>query len=164
MARRSALFIDALDIEDVMAHLLVAEGFNTLEDIAYVPLNELSEIEGFDEELATELQNRAKNYLEVKNKEDKSRYKELGVTAELAATEGLTPSMLVALGEAGVKTKDDFADLASDELLEIVGSENMTKGKADKLIMKARESWFAEEDAKAASAAATEKEESPADA
>lgn len=167
MARRSALFIDALDIEDVMAHLLVAEGFNTLEDIAYVPLNELSEIEGFDEELATELQNRAKNYLEVKNKEDKSRYKELGVTAELAATEGLTPSMLVALGEAGVKTKDDFADLASDELLEIVGSENMTKGKADKLIMKARESWFAEEDAKAASATsatATEKEEAPADA
>ena len=92
MARRSALFISALDIEDVMAHLLVAEGFNTLEDIAFVPLNELSEIEGFDEELATELQNRAKNYLEVKNKEDMSKYKELGVTAELAATEGLTPT------------------------------------------------------------------------
>ncbi len=144
--QRSQMFIDALDVDDVIAHLLVTEGFSSLEDVAYVALDDLTDIEGFDEEIAAELQNRAKVYLEKKHVEDEAARKEMGVEDELAAIEGLTPSMLVALGEQGIKTLDDFADLASDELIEIVGNKVLSEEQANNMIMKAREHWFADEE------------------
>lgn len=146
LKQRSQMFIDALDVDDVIAHLLVTEGFSRVEDVAYVPLDDLTDIEGFDEEVASELQNRAKVYLEKKQVEDEAARKEMGVADDLAEIEGITSSMMVLLGEKGVKTLDDFADLSSDELIEIVGDKELSEEQANKMIMKAREHWFADED------------------
>src|SRR5437773_2257599 len=115
---RSQLFIDALDIDDVIAHLLVTEGFSKVEDVALVPLEDLAGIEGFDEEVANELRERARSFLQAQDERLGQRRKELGVGDDVAAIEGLTPAMLVALGEAGIKTLDDLADLATDELVQ----------------------------------------------
>src|SRR6202045_3445743 len=104
---RSQLFIDALDIDEVIAHLLVTEGFGSLEEVAFVPVEELAAIEGFDSDVATELQDRARQALERRDREYEDRYRELGVSDELVALEGLTPGMLVILGENGIKTLDD---------------------------------------------------------
>ena len=139
---RTQAFIDALDVDDVIAHLLVAEGFSSVDEIAAVPMEEIVSIEGFDEDLATELQNRAKAYIEKRNAEFAVRSKELGVDDSLMGLEGLTQEMIVKLAEKGVKTLDDFADLATDEVLEIVGENAMTAHDAEALIMKAREHWF----------------------
>jgi len=141
---RVDLFMSALDVDDMMAHLLVQEGFAKVEDIAYIDLDELTNIEGFDADLATELQNRAKAYLVAKEAEVAEKLKELKLAEDLTKFEGLTPEMLVKLGEAGVKTLDDLADLAGDELREIVGVE-LSEADANALIMKAREHWFGEE-------------------
>ena len=148
---RSQLFIDALDIDDVIAHLLVTEGFSTLEEIAYVAAEDLAGIEGFDADIAAELQARARTALERRDQEYTERHQELGVSEELAAIDGLTPGMLVALGEKGVKTLDDFADLAGDELLEILaasdrGGAAIEADDANAMIMKVREQlgWFAD--------------------
>jgi N utilization substance protein A len=144
---RSQLFIDALDIDDVIAHLLVTEGFGSLEEVAFVPVDDLAEIEGFDVEVATELQERARTALERRDREYESRYRQLGVADDLAAVEGLTPGMLVALGENGVKTLDDFAGLAGDELVETLAASDKGGAKlelddANALIMAARAHWF----------------------
>src|SRR5246500_2249394 len=139
---RSQMFIDALDIDDVIAHLLVTEGFTSVEEIAFVPVAELASIEGFDEDVAAQLQDRAREFLERKNQELEARRNELGVTEELAGVAGFKPAMLVALGDKGVKTLDDLADLASDELIEIVGAENMDEETANNVIMAARAHWF----------------------
>ena len=140
---RVDLFMSALDVDDMMAHLLVQEGFAKVEDIAYIELDELAGIEGFDVDLATELQNRAKAYLVAKESELAAKLKELDLAEDLSNFEGLTQEMLVKLGEKGVKTLDDLADLAGDELQEIVGSE-LSEDDANALIMKAREHWFGE--------------------
>src|ERR1700716_232990 len=100
---RSQLFIDALDIDEVIAHLLVTEGFGTLEEVAFVPVDELAGIEGFDTDIASELQERARQALERRDSEYEERYKSLGVSDELVALEGLTPGMLVTLAEGGAK-------------------------------------------------------------
>ena len=115
---RSQMFIDALDVDDVIAHLLVTEGFTTVEEVAFVPVEELASIEGFDEDVARELRERARVFLQEQNEKLSARRRELGVDDELAAIEGLTPAMLVTLGENGVKTLDDLADLSSDELID----------------------------------------------
>lgn len=141
---RTQMFISALDVDDVIAHLLVAEGFSSVEEVAFVPLEDISSIEGFDEEIATELQNRARAYVEKQNAEFAVRSKELGIDDSLIRFEGLTQEMLVKLAEKGVRTLDDFADLANEELLEILGENTMTAHDADALIMKAREHWFDE--------------------
>jgi N utilization substance protein A len=148
---RSQLFIDALDIDDVIAHLLVTEGFGTLEEVAYVATNDLAEIEGFDVDIATELQARARSALERRDEEYAARYQELGIADDLAGFEGLTPGMLVSLGEKGVKTLDDFADLAGDELSEILtasdkGGVELDLDAANAMIMAARAQlgWFDE--------------------
>ncbi len=141
---RVELFMKALDVDDMMAHLLVQEGFSKVEDIAYVPLEELAGIEGFDEALAEELQNRAKAHLIIKQDTMEKKVKELNVASELESFEGLTLEMLVKLGENGVKTLDDLADLAGDELVEIVGADMLNEDEANAIIMKAREHWFAE--------------------
>ncbi|MCP4393281.1 MAG: transcription termination/antitermination protein NusA [Alphaproteobacteria bacterium] len=143
--KRSELFIKALDVEDVIAHLLVTEGFSSLEEVAYVDVADIAVIEGFDEEVAAELQNRAKVYLEeLQSNFDKST-KELGLAKDLLSVEGLTMEMLLALGENGVKTLDDLADLAGDELIEILGEGAMRSNVANDIIMKAREHWFKDE-------------------
>src|SRR5262245_13379007 len=101
---RSALFVEALDVDDVIAGLLVTEGFVKVEDIALVPVDELASIEGFDEGVAGELKARAETWLAAENEKLTARYRELGVTEDVAGIEGLTPVMLVKLGEKGVKT------------------------------------------------------------
>jgi len=147
---RSQMFIDALDVDDVIAHLLVAEGFTSVEEVAFVPAQDLGDIEGFDDEIAVELQSRAQTYLEDRDRAASERRVELGVADELAALEGITPVMLVKLGEAGVKSLDDLADLASDELIEIVGADDMSEDEANAVIMAARAHWFADENEEAA--------------
>ncbi|HET8728019.1 MAG TPA: transcription termination factor NusA, partial [Alphaproteobacteria bacterium] len=145
--QRSQLFMAALDVDDVIAHLLVAEGFTGLEEIAYIPVEELTDIEGFDEDIAQELQNRARVYLEEQARVNEERAAELGVSDELKALEALDAAMLVKLGEAGVKTLDDLGDLASDELIEILGAGSMTEVRANEIIMAARAHWFEDEPA-----------------
>jgi len=146
---RSALFIEALDVDDVIAHLLVAEGFTSVEEIAYTEIEELAQIEGFDEDVAAELRDRALAYLEQRDAALSEQRVALGVTDEVAAVEGLTPTMLVALGEKEVKTLDDLGDLATDELVEIVGADAITAADAEKIIMAARAHWFTDEEAPA---------------
>jgi len=143
--RRTGLFVEALDVDDVIAGLLVTEGFNTIEELAFTPLDELADIEGFDEAVAEELIRRAEAHLLKRDSELNEKRIELGVSDDIAAMETFTPAMLVALGEKGVKTLDDLADLASDELIEIVGSEAMDEETANAVIMAARAHWFDEE-------------------
>ncbi len=140
--RRTGLFVDALDVDDVIAGLLVQEGFNTIEELAFVDRDELASIEGFDESVADELIRRAEQSLLKRDAELTEKRVALGVTDDVAAMEVLTPSMLVALGEKGVKTLDDLADLASDELVEIVGEANLDEAAANEVIMAARAHWF----------------------
>ena len=143
--QRSQLFMDALDVDDVIAHLLVAEGFARLEEIAFIALEELTGIEGFDEDIAHELQQRAIGYLEELGRINTEKAQELGVTDDVAAIELLSPEMLVKLGEKDVKTLDDLGDLASDELIEIVGADAMSEDTANDVIMAARAHWFDDE-------------------
>jgi N utilization substance protein A len=142
---RSQVFVDALDVDDVIAGLLVTEGFTTVEEVAIVDLEELAGIEGFDEGVAEELKSRAEAFVEKERVRLEEERKRLGVVDEIAAMEGFTPAMLVKLGEKGVKTLDDLGDLAGDELIEIVGKDAMEEDAANAIIMKAREHWFADE-------------------
>ncbi|MBY6201623.1 transcription termination factor NusA [Maritalea mobilis] len=113
---RTKLFMDTLDLDEFFAQLLVAEGFTSLEEVAYVELDELLVIDGVDEATAEELQARARDYLEEQNKKALEKARELGVEDSLVEFDGLTPQMLVALGEDGVKTLEDFATCADWEL------------------------------------------------
>jgi len=144
---RSQLFVDSLDVEDVIAHLLVTEGFAKVEDVALVPVEELAAIEGFDESIAEELQTRARTYLEEQEARFTAKRKELGVSDEVAALPGLNSAMLAKLGEAGVKSLDDFGDLATDELLETLKGMPFTEEQANVAIMEARKHWFDDADA-----------------
>ncbi|SMF74529.1 NusA antitermination factor [Tistlia consotensis] len=147
---RSQMFIDALDVDDVIAHLLVAEGFTSVEQVAYVPLDDLSDIEGFDEEVAEELRQRAQNFLDEQERQNQEQRRTLGVTDEVAAIEGLSAAMLVRLGEKGIKTLDDLGDLAGDELVELLGELAPGEEEANNIIMAARAHWFENEPAGAA--------------
>jgi len=159
---RSQLFIDSLDVDEVIAQLLVTEGFSTIEEVAFVPVEELSAIEGFDDDVANELRERGRQYLEQREAELNAIRKEAGVSDEVAEFEGLTPEMVVALGENEVKSLDDLADLASDELREIVGEVNLSEDATNKIIMAARAHWFEDEDAANVEAEAeTPAEEAP---
>ena len=113
---QSKMFQEALDVDDTLAHLLVAEGFTEIEEVAYVELAELATVEGHDEDIADELQRRAGEALEAAAREADQARIALGVTDDLAAVEGLSPQMLVALGEAEIKTLEDFGGCAVDEL------------------------------------------------
>ncbi|CUW37358.1 transcription termination/antitermination L factor [Magnetospirillum sp. XM-1] len=141
---RSNMFIQALDVDDVIAHLLVTEGFSSVEEVAYVPAEDIADIEGFDESVAEELQNRARNFLAEQDERYDQMRKDMGVADELAAIEGLAPSMLVKLGDKGIKTLDDLGDLAGDELLDILGKDAMSEDEANAVIMAARAHWFEE--------------------
>jgi transcription termination/antitermination protein NusA len=151
---RSKMFIEALDVDDVIAHLLVTEGFTSVEEVGFVPIGELAGIEGFDEEIANELQQRARTFITERDERLEARRKELGVSDEIAALPGVTPTLLAALGEKGVKSLDDLADLAADELIELAaGQVKLEEADAEAIIMAARAHWFADEDAAAAAAA-----------
>jgi N utilization substance protein A len=143
--QRTEMFIKALDVDDMLAHLLVVEGFNTVDDLAYIEFDELLTIEGFDEGVARELQNRAIVFCEARDKALQDKIAKLGISDEMLNFEGLTLDQIVTLGEKGIKTVDDFADLAGDELIELLGEGSLKQHVADQLIMRARESWFADE-------------------
>ena len=143
--RRTSIFVDALDVDDMIAGLLVTEGFTSIEELAFTPQDELADIEGFDETVATELISRADMFLQRRDAEMDEKRRELGVTDDIASIEGLTLAMLVQLGEKGVKTLDDLADLAGDELVEIVGADAMDEQTANAIIMSARAHWFESE-------------------
>ena len=138
----SQVFIDQLNVDDVIAHLLVTEGFADVEAVAFVPIEELGEIEGFDETLAGELRQRATSYLVERDAKLSEERRALGVSDEVASIEGLSPARVVMLGKTGIKSLDDLADLASDELREIVGEGEMSIDEADAVIMAARAHWF----------------------
>ena len=157
--RRSGLFVEALDVDDVIAGLLVTEGFNTVEELAFTPVDELASIEGFDDTVAEELIRRAETFITRRDSELSEKRVELGVSDDIASIETLTPAMLVALGEKGVKTLDDLADLASDELIEVVGTSGMDEATANEVIMAARAHWFDDEAAAEPAAAEPATEE-----
>ncbi|MDZ7855582.1 transcription termination factor NusA [Sphaerotilus sp.] len=131
------LFVDRLDVDEEVADILIAEGFTSLEEVAYVPIQEMLEIESFDEETVQELRTRAKNVLLTMEIAKEERVEE--VTQDLRDVEGLSPELIAKLSEGGIHTRDDLADLAVDELTEMTG---IDEAAAKALIMKAREHWF----------------------
>lgn len=142
---RSKMFVEALDVDDVIAHLLVTEGFSSVEEVGFVPVDDLVDIEGFDEDVAAELQERARTFLTTREEEMNTKRKELGVADDVASLEGMTATMMVAIGENGIKTRDDLADLAGDELLEMLPTGSMSLDDANAVIMAARAHWFADD-------------------
>ncbi len=147
--RKTGLFVEALDVDDMIAGLLVQEGFEAIEDLAATPEEEVASIEGFDENVAAELLRRSNAFLERQANELEEKRVALGVTDEIAAFEVFSAKDLIALGEKGVKTLDDLADLAGDELVEILGKDVMTEEQANEVIMAARAHWFEGEDGNA---------------
>jgi transcription termination/antitermination protein NusA len=115
-ATRTATFVNALDVDETLAQLLASEGFSAVEELASVDASEIASIDGLDEATAEELQTRARNFLDKQASELDAKRRELGVQDDLANFEGMSGQMLVALGEAGVKSLEDFADLATDDL------------------------------------------------
>ncbi len=133
------LFIEKLDVDAEVADILIAEGFASLEEVAYVPMQEMLEIESFDEDTVNELRMRAKDALltmEIAKEENVD-----DVSQDLRDLEGLTPDLIAKLAEGGIHKRDDLADLAVDELIEISG---VDEAQARAVIMKAREHWFNE--------------------
>ena len=139
---KSAHFIEALNVDEVVAHLLVGEGFSTVEEIAFVHPDDLRSIEGFDDEIAAELQARAQKYLSETEAKLTQTYKDLGVEENMLELGNLTPAMLVKLGENQIKTQDDFAELAIDEVKAILAGFNLPDDTIGAIIMKARAKWF----------------------
>jgi N utilization substance protein A len=130
--------MEKLDVDEEIADILIGEGFASLEEVAYVPIQEMLEIESFDEDTINELRTRAKDALltlEIAREESVE-----DVSQDLRDLPGLTPELISKLVEAGIQTRDDLADLATDELSEITAQ---TAEEATTLIMKAREHWFA---------------------
>lgn len=115
-AERTELFMNALDVDEVVGQLLAAEGFRSVDEIAYVDLPELASIEGFDEDTAGEIQTRAQEYLARIEAEQEARRTELGVADELKDIDGVTTAMLVAFGENDIKSIEDLAGCATDDL------------------------------------------------
>lgn len=145
-ANRTKLFMESLDVDEMIGQLLAAEGFATIEEIAYVPISEFSNIEGFDEEISQELQTRALTHLEQRDTKIRKECEEMGLAQDVMNIDGLTPEMLLKLAKNGIKTLDDFADLAGDELLDIIGKQSLPLERANEMIMAARSHWFADEE------------------
>jgi N utilization substance protein A len=131
------LFVDKLDVDEEVADMLISEGFSSLEEVAYVPLQEMLEMESFDEDTITELRTRAKDALLTMEIAREERVEE--VSQDLRDLGGLTPELISKLADGGVHTRDDLADLAVDELVDLTA---MADEEAKALIMKAREHWF----------------------
>ena len=171
-AERSKMFEEELDVDETLSQLLVAEGFSELEEVAYIEMAELATIEGFDEELAEELQSRAQEALDRREAAYREERQALGVEDDLAEMPHLTEQMLVTLGKAGIKTLDDLADLATDELIAkkrteqrrrdgsaparrereqdrggVLGEYGLSEEQGNEIIMAARAHWFEDEPA-----------------
>ena len=161
---RSELFQNELDVDETLSQLLVAEGFGELEEVAYVSIDELASIEGFDDDLAGELQSRALEALDRREAASREERQALGVEDALAEIPHLTEAMLVTLGKAGIKTLDDLADLATDELVQkkrvdqrrrksettedkggILSTYGLSDEQGNEIIMAARAHWFEDE-------------------
>jgi N utilization substance protein A len=173
---RTEMFQNELDVDETLAQLLVAEGFGALEEVAYVELDEIAGIEGFDEDLGQELQSRAQEALDRREAANREERIALGVEDALIDMPYLTEAMLVTLGKAGIKTLDDLADLATDELVEkkrveprrrnedapkrpepkggILAEYGLSDEQGNEIIMAARQHWFADDEAPAAAEAA----------
>ena len=136
----SQKFISLLDVDEVIAHLLVTEGFTSLDEIAMVSLEELTSIEGFDENLSKELIQRAKICVEKIRVENLSKLKESGFDDYLLTTKLLDTDQLLKLNENNIKTRDQLADLSNSELIEIF--RDMDQDKADEIIMDSRKHWY----------------------
>ncbi len=134
-----SMFMQKLDVDEEVADILIDEGFTGLEEIAYVPMQELLEIEAFDEDTINELRTRARNALLTEAIAQEER---LESAQDLLTLEGVTPELAAKLSERGVNTRDDLAELATDELAEIGG---LDESQASELIMRARAHWFDEE-------------------
>ncbi|MGC9184328.1 MAG: transcription termination factor NusA [Thiomonas sp.] len=137
MENMRRLFVEKLDVDQEVADILIAEGFTSLEELAYVPINEMLEIEAFDEETVNELRERARNALLTQEIAREQKLDEMD--AQLKALEGLTADDLALLADAGVLTLDDLGDLATDELAAILHTDD---ARAADLILKARAHWF----------------------
>ncbi|MEZ5654552.1 MAG: transcription termination factor NusA [Sphingobium sp.] len=180
---RSEMFQNELDVDETLSQLLVAEGFGELEEVAYVGLDELASIEGFDEELGQELQSRALEALERREAAAREERQGLGVEDALAEMPYLTEAMLVTLGKAGIKTLDDLADLATDELIAkkrqgdrrrnrdsaedkggVLAEYGLSEEQGNEIIMAARAHWFEDEDGAGAEEAVANKSGEVADA
>src|SRR4051794_4090437 len=167
---RTEMFQGELDVDETLSQLLVAEGFTSLEEVAYVPVDEIASIEGLDDDIASELQNRATEALERREAASREERRKLGVEDALAEMPHLTEQMLVTLGKANIRTLDDLADLATDELIQkkrveprrrepsnrpedkggILSDYGLSEEQGNEVIMAARAHWF-EDDAEAAS-------------
>ena len=136
---KTELFIGGLDVDEMIAQLLITEGFRTIEEIAFVDIAELEEIEGFNPELAAELQKRAKDYLDKIEKDYIENGHKLGMSDDLLNCTFIKRPIIMQLGNAGIKSLEDLADLSTDELIEILGEDSMSNRLAGRIIMKARE-------------------------
>jgi transcription termination/antitermination protein NusA len=135
------LFVEQLDVDDDIAMILVDEGFNTVEEIAYVPLSEMLAIEGFDENLVNELRSRAKDALLIRAIAAEETIESAEPAEDLLMMEGMDKDLAYEMASKGIVTMEDLAEQGIEDLLDFKG---MTEDKAGKLIMKAREPWFAE--------------------
>src|SRR5881398_12461 len=162
---RSSMFQEELDVDETLAQLLVAEGFGALEEVAYVQPDEIASIEGLDDDIAAELQSRASEALERREAASREERRKLGVDDALAELPHLTEQMLVTLGKANIRTLDDLADLATDELIQkkrveprrrepsnrpedkggILAEYGLTEEQGNEIIMAARAHWFEDE-------------------
>ncbi len=145
-SERSKIFIEALDIDDVIAHLMVSEGFVTISDIAEASLEELMSIEGFDEDISVELSQRAQNFVKLEAQRIDDALKKLKVADDLYNFDELTKSSILTLAENDIKTLDGLAELDSEELFNILGEKVfLNEDDAGSVIMKARQHWFKED-------------------
>jgi N utilization substance protein A len=164
---RTEMFQGELDVDETLSQLLVAEGFTSLEEVAYVPVDEIAAIEGLDADIAAELQSRATEALDRREAAAREVRRSLGVSDDLAGIPHLSEQMLVTLGKAGIKTLDDLADLATDELVQkkrveprrrepstrpedkggLLAEYGLSEEQGNEIIMAARAHWFADEPA-----------------
>jgi N utilization substance protein A len=162
--------MEALDVDEMVGQVLASEGFTSVEEVAYVDADEISSIDGFDEDTASEIQTRAREYLEKIEAEHDAKRKELGVKDELREIPGITTAMMVTLGEDGVKTVEDFAGYAADDLVGwkerkdgetkvfpgVLAEHGVSRADAEQMVLAARlkAGWITEEEAQAEAEAA----------
>jgi N utilization substance protein A len=156
-------FVEALNVEEVIAQLLATEGFTKVEELVYVDLDELASIQGFDESIAEALRERAQTYLAEQEASLRQEAAELGLAEDLLGFDRLSLEAIVELGRRGIKSLDDLADLAADELVELLPDAGLSEAEAGELIMAARAHWFGDgEDAAVGGPETTEAEPDPA--
>ena len=147
VSERTKIFIDALDVDDVIAHLMVAEGFTSIEEIADTNIEELNNIEGFDEELAGELKVRAQGFVKTEKTRIEKELKKLNIDQDLSDFKYLTKSSILDLDKNEIKSLNDLADLDSEELFNLLGKKVFNnEDEAGEVIMAARQHWFEEEE------------------